>query len=78
MRFLAIFKEKGTNPSPNLCDGWFSISLEASDESAERWALARAADLKPWLKRDLELVWVEPYKPCPEMAGPYRGLIVSM
>lgn len=78
-RFLAVFKAKGTNPSLNHCEGWLSISLEANSAGdAERWALARLDLLKPWLKNDLELVHVEAYKPTPEMAGPYRGLVLAL
>lgn len=78
-RYLAIFKRSGTDPDPGMEEGWFSIALEAhSVDVAERWALYRASLFEPWLNAPLDLVLVEPYKPSPEWAGPYRGLVVRM
>jgi hypothetical protein len=60
-------------------DGWLSISISAgSKKEAERWAKHRAAKLGPWLKCYLELFQAELHRPRPEMAGPYRGLILGM
>lgn len=79
VRYLAVFRAKGTKPDPHMENGWLSISLTAgSAAQAKDWALHRAEMLAPWLIREIELVHLEPYKPSPEMAGPYRGLVVTM
>lgn len=78
-RYLVIFKMEGTNPHPCMEEGWLSISILAgSKEEAERWGQHRATKLGPWLKCYLELVQTEIHRPRPEMAGPYRGLILGM
>ena len=80
MTYLVMFKKAGSpDPDPCFSDGWFSISIEASIERlATKWALHRVETLAPWLKYELEWVRTEKYNPRPEMAGPYRGLVVNM
>jgi hypothetical protein len=78
-RYLAIFKRARTNPDPGAEDGWFSISLFAgSQDDVERWARHQIEKLSPWLNCKLEFVQAELHRPRPEMAGPYRGLIIRM
>lgn len=79
-RYLVMFKKAASrDPNPLMSDGWFSISIEAgSEEQALRWASHRAEMLAPWLKYALEFVRLELHHPTPELAGPYRGLIVNM
>lgn len=78
-RYLVIFKAAGSNPHPRMEEGWLSISISAhSKEQAERWATHQAKKLGPWLRCYLEVYKTEVYKLRPEMAGPYRGLVLRM
>lgn len=77
--FLVVFKKAGSNPDPRMEDGWLSIRLESRTmDQADRWGRHRAEKLGPWLKEKMEFVRVEEYRPKPEAAGIYRGLVLSL
>lgn len=82
MKYIAIFKARASKPDLGLEKGWFSIVFEASehagDETVNGIAAYKMGMLRPWMKCEMELHVLERYHLRPEMAGPYRGLVVEM
>ena len=77
--YYAIFKEKGSDPSPYMEVHWLSFSLKAnSDEEAARMVKWEMDKLQPLLKKKYVLVVIEDYNLRPEMAGPYRGVRLNI
>lgn len=77
--YFAIWKVKGSDPSPHLTDGWFSMLVKARDmEEARTLATAKMNEIAPVLDVEYELAVVEIYELRQAMAGPYRGARIEV